>query len=374
VAVDGGTAAGAGGVTAAQATALVFGPERTGATRLAFRLLASGYRVAVATDTIEAGGRLWPRGTFVVRTSRNDASLAASVDRLARESGVVVTPVASAFTERAQFGIGSSAVVPLRRPRVAVVGDEGVSQTGFGALWWSLDRRYGIDFTHLNWNALPNALARYDVVVIPDASPGAVGRAVGRDALDRLKQWVRGGGTLVTMGGATTWAAREDVGLTSARVVGGDSASSAGGRGASPADSAVRAAGDLLAVTSPGATPDAVVPVPGAMFDAVLDRTHWLTYGVPTPRVTALVEGNAFLRLSRQGTNVAVFPRTGAFYRAGFTWPGNTERLLRNTALVVEEPLGQGHVVLFQNEPTFRGWVRNMDRLVLNALVLGPSF
>jgi hypothetical protein len=31
-------------------------------------------------------------------------------------------------------------------------------------------------------------------------------------------------------------------------------------------------------------------------------------------------------------------------------------------------------VVLFQNVPTFRGWVRNMDRLVLNALVLGPSF
>jgi hypothetical protein len=110
------------------------------------------------------------------------------------------------------------------------------------------------------------------------------------------------------------------------------------------------------------------------MFDAVLDQTHWLTFGVPTPRVTALVEGSTFLRLAKQGTNVAVFPRTGAFYRAGFTWPGNTERLLRNTALVVEEPLGRGHVVLFQNEPAFRGWVRSMDRLVLNALVLAPSF
>jgi hypothetical protein len=250
-----------------------------------------------------------------------------------------------------------------------------VSQTGFGALWWTLDRRYGVDFTHLGWNALPNALARYDVLVMPDASPAALSRSVGRDALDRLKQWVRGGGTLVTMGGATAWAAREDVALTSARVVGGDSAAAPGAAAAAaPADTAAAAAGDLLAATSPGAAPNAPAPVPGAMFDAVLDRTHWLTFGMPSARVTAIVEGSAFLRLSRQGTNVAVFPRSGPFYRAGFTWPGNTERLLRNTALVVEEPLGRGHVVLFQNEPTFRGWVRNMDRLVLNAVVLGPSF
>ena len=371
--VDGGIAAGANGATAARATALLFGPERTGATRLAFQLLAAGYRVGVAADTVEAGGRLWPRGTYVVRTSRNDTTLAAAVDRLAREGGVVVTPVASAFTERAQFGVGSSAVVPLKRPRVAVVGDEGVSQTGFGALWWTLDRRYGVDFSHLGWAALPGALARYDVLVMPDASPGVVARYMGGDAVDRLKQWVRAGGTLVTMGGATAWAARDNVNLTSARVVGADSGAAAAAKAAA-ADTAAPAGGDLLAVTSPGASPDAPAPVPGAMFDAVLDQTHWLTLGVGQPRVTALVEGGDFLRLSKQGTNVAVFPRTGAFYRAGFTWAGNTERLLRNTALVVEEPLGQGHVVLFQNEPAFRGWVRNMDRLVLNALVLGPSF
>ncbi len=174
------------------------------------------------------------------------------------------------------------------------------------------------------------------------------------------------------MGGATEWAARPDVDLTSARRVGGDTTSNAARP--APADTAAPPRGDVLAVTSPGATPNTPAPVPGATFDAVLDRTHWLTFGYTQPRVTALVEGSTFLRLSREGTNVAVFPRTGPFARAGFTWPGNTERLLRNTALVVEEPLGRGHVVLFENDPTFRGWVRSMDRLLLNAVLLGPSF
>ena len=190
------------------------------------------------------------------------------------------------------------------------------------------------------------------------------------------------------MGGASTWAASESVALTSARRVGADDGKADDAKPdakpdakgtpknegrPSAADSAARAA-DLLAVTSPGATPDAPASVPGSHFDVVLDRTHWLTYGYDAPRLTALVSGNAFLKLSKEGTNVAVFPSTGPIYRAGFQFPGNTERLLRNTALVIEEPLGRGHVVLFGNDPTYRGWWRAMDKLVLNALLLGPSF
>jgi hypothetical protein len=216
----------AGGVRAQ--SGYVFGPERANASRLAWQLLAHGVRVSVVTDSTEAGGRLWPRGTFVVRTTRNDTTLHATLDRLAREAGVEVTPVASAFTERARLGIGAEEVVALRRPRVAVVGDEGVSQTSFGALWWTLDRRYGVDFTHLNWRSMPGALSRFDVLVIPDAY--GVGEFVGKDAVDRLKAWVRAGGTLVTMGNASAWAAREDVGLTTARRAGADAKPDTAGR------------------------------------------------------------------------------------------------------------------------------------------------
>jgi hypothetical protein len=30
-------------------------------------------------------------------------------------------------------------------------------------------------------------------------------------------------------------------------------------------------------------------------------------------------------------------------------------------------------VIVFANEPMFRGWWRALDRLVLNGVVLGPS-
>ena len=72
-------------------------------------------------------------------------------------------------------------------------------------------------------------------------------------------------------------------------------------------------------------------------------------------------------------TGPTVVPTAGRLVRAGFTWPGNTDRLLRGTSLLVDEPLGGGHVVLFTNEPMFRGWWRALDRLVLNAMLLGPA-
>ena len=103
-------------------------------------------------------------------------------------------------------------------------------------------------------------------------------------------------------------------------------------------------------------------------------RTHWLTAGYDAPRLTVLLQGDLFLHPSKEGANVAVFPTTGPLVRAGFAWPNNTERLLRGTSLLIDEPTGGGHVVLFTNEPMFRGWWRSLDRLVLNALLLGAAY
>src|SRR5690606_19378132 len=114
--------------------------------------------------------------------------------------------------------------------------------------------------------------------------------------------------------------------------------------------------------------------LPGSLFDAVLDKTHWLTYGIDASRLTLLMQGSTFLRPTKDASNVAVFAPTGLLHRAGFVWPDNTERLLRGTAAVIEEPLGRGHVVLFANNPVFRGWWRSMDKLLLNAIILGSGF
>ncbi|MEX2178980.1 MAG: M14 family zinc carboxypeptidase [Gemmatimonadaceae bacterium] len=367
-----------GGVSGARParSAYVFSSERNGAPRLAYHLLAGGYRVSISERPIEAGGRAFPRGTYVVRVARNDTSVHARIDQLAREAGVDVVGVNSAFAETSQFGIGSESMYDLRVPSIAVVGDEGIGQTSYGAVWYVLEQRYGIPFTPVSTRWLASGdLSRFNAIILPDGSAGALNRVLGTDGANAIREWVRRGGTLVTMGGASAWAARENVNLTSARVVGADAKPDSGAaRGDTAAARRRELADDLLATTSPSATTGRPAPLPGAHFDIILDRTHWLTSGFDDPRLTVMLDGSTFLGLSREGANVGVFPRTGPMHRAGFVWPENTERLMRNTAAVIVEPTGGGHVVLFANEPLFRAWWHALDRLVLNAIVLGPTF
>ena len=338
--------------------------DRAGASRLAGQLLQEGYKLAIASQPIQTGNIDWPRGTWVARVSRNDSTLAGRVNTLATSAGVEVTGVNTAFPESAQFGTGSGSTVAVQEPKIAVVADQGIGLGAYGSVWWSLEQRYGIKFTPVTLGALNGDLSAFNVIIIPDGGVNSLGKGAA------LKTWMERGGTLITMGRATSWAAREETGLTTARMITGDE-----GKDEKKKDEPPAAATDsLLAIKSPSANPNVPQPIPGAHFDVVFDLTHWLTLGVERQRTTVLMDGDGFLKLSKEGSNVAVFPLTGPLKRAGFAFPDNTERLLKGTALIVEEKVGRGHVVLFANDPMFRGWWRALDRVVLNAVLLGTAF
>ena len=372
-------AAAGGGVSGARParSVYVFPADRNNAPALAYKLLAAGIRVGSSEQALEVGGRQFPRGSFIVRVARNDTTVHSRIEALARENGVAVFGANTAFTETTEFGAGSGSITDLQLPRIALVGEEGTNVSSYGATWYVLEQRYGIPFTPVaaRWLGFGD-LTQFNVIIIPDASAATLNRLLGDAGANRVKDWVRAGGTLITFGGASGWAARDNVNLTSSRFVGADAKPDSTGS-AKPDTSAVarrRAEEDLLAVTSPGFTSGKPEGLPGSHFDIVLDRTHWLTGGFEDQRLQVLIDGSSFFTLSKEGANVGVFPKTGKLHRAGFVFPDNTERLLRNSALLIEEPTGSGHVVLFANEPLFRAWWHALDRLVLNAIVLGPSF
>ena len=355
----------AGGITDGRdaRSAFLWKNDRNGAPKLAAQLLQEGYRVAIASEPIQTGTTTWPRGTWIVRVSRNDATLPARLDELAKAAGVEVAGVETAFPDAAQFGTGSGVVVALKEPRIALVGETGVSQTSYGATWWSLEQRYGIKFTPISADALNGDLTAFNVVIIPSGGLGRLGKGEG------LKRWVEAGGALITFGGATGWATREDVGLTSVRRIQCEEKKDfkAAPAAKAPLDS-------LRAAASPNACADDIANVPGSHFDVVFDLTHWMTLGLEQQRMPVLVGGSSFYTLSKDGGNVAVFPTTGTLRRGGFTFPDNSERLLKGSTFIAQEKVGAGNVVMFTNEPMFRGWWRALDRLVLNAVLLGTAF
>jgi hypothetical protein len=106
-------------------------------------------------------------------------------------------------------------------------------------------------------------------------------------------------------------------------------------------------------LVSPGAGKREPLAVPGAVMRGSLDLTHPFTFGFGTTEIGVLLSGADFYGPSREGANPVAF--VGENLRVtGFVWPENTERLLRGTAWMVDEPIGEGRVVLFADDPNYR--------------------
>lgn len=387
--------------------------ETDTASVMALRLLKEGFRVAVAAKQLNAGGRNWRRGTFVVRVTRNTEKIHEAVARLARELGVNVTAINTGFNEEGDTGVGAENVVSLQNPKIAMVADDAVDQTSYGSIWWTLDR-YGIEFTPLSINNIRGgALKNYNVLIMPDGSAGRYFSSFGSGGISGLKEWISGGGTLITVRGASVFAALKDVNLTSSKLVGSDEDEEKGRATDDEADKRKEAetqasptpsptprqrrtsnaeptptpdtktdkqdwqAPTLPPIASPSANAGKVPEgVPGAIMRATVDRTTYLTYGLEDENVPVLLSSGYFFRLSKEGNNALIFeskPKRPLTI-SGFVWEGNTERLLKGTAYIIDEPNGAGHVIMFADEPFFRGIFRSVTRPFFNSILFNGTF
>ncbi|MGB5015401.1 MAG: M14 family zinc carboxypeptidase [Pyrinomonadaceae bacterium] len=373
--------------------------ETDSTSAMVMRLMQNGYRVAVATRQLNAGGRNWKQGTFVVRVSRNPDTIHDAIAKYSREMGVNVTAVNSGFSDEGDTSVGGEAVISLREPKIAIAADEGVTQESYGSIWWTFDK-HGIKFTPMTIGSIRGgALKGYNVLIIPEGSAGRYMSSFGSGGVSVLKEFASGGGTIVTISGASVFAALKDVGLTSAKMVGSDEDEQKGkitedkaepkpspSPGAKPADAAPpeiasdRTEGiapSLPAIASPSANANNVPEaLPGAIMRAKVDRTTYLTYGVDRDEMPVLMASGYFFRYSKEGTNALVFDANPKkpLTISGFVWEGNTERLLKGTAYVIDESMGSGHVVLFAEDPFFRGMTRANTRPFFNAILFNGVF
>jgi hypothetical protein len=324
--------------------------------------------VHCALDGVAAADRRYPRGTLVVKRSVNGgrSDLPDLLSEIAVRTGVRVEAVDSSYSG-AGPSLGSDRVVVCRQPRIGLVTGPGVSPLSAGALTWLFEERYGLDFTVLLREKLEDiAIEEFDVIVVPELQGGST------LPLDRLDGWVREGRVLVAIGSASLALIEDEPGdgeaWTTVRRVDdlaqlGDETGRLGDFDVGPVPESTEA----MDVLPPERRP---LRVPGAIFRVGLDDQSFLTLGkgeeiavpVLSDRIlTPSIGGHTVGRISAENPRIA-----------GYTWPV-MEEALKGQAWLVEERRGRGKVVLFAEDPSFRGTWEGLHALLLNAVMIGPN-
>jgi hypothetical protein len=317
--------------------------------------LQRGLRVHVTGTSLTLQEESFPPGTLILQRQQNGARLHQLMQRAVAKYGLDVTAADTGFvTKGAHFG--GPNVKWIRPPKIALAVDR-PARYSVGHTWHLFDQQLRYPTTRIRFQNLSRVdLDDFNVLVLPDGSYSESTPLDTRFA-ERAKEWVREGGTLVLIGGATAWGARDSVELAQLTRV------------CKPAtrksDSEPSGKEEI-----PKRWPDGV---PGAFVKATLFQPHWLTFG-QQPRLNVFVQGSRFFEPidPENGRSVVHFASEGNVLASGFCWP-ETAELLPGKTYLAYFALGQGHVVAFAGDPNYRAMFPSLQRLFINAVLLGPG-
>ena len=335
---------------------------------LTVEALAQGLRVHSVGGAFTLGGRAYPIGTALVRTAGNPADLQQRMSALATKHGAEVVPIDSAYIESGT-SLGSNDVAFVKPPRVLLVWDQPTSSLSAGWTRWVLERRYGQRTTAVRTSALGRVnFSDYDVVVLPS---GSYGDAIGGAVLNRLKDWIRLGGTLVTLAEATRWAATSQAGLLDTNTLLKDGKPDVPPAGNNAASGAAATQDYDKAIQPDRERPDAQ---PGALLRATVDTDHWLSAGQDADTQVVIEGSRVFAPIKlNAGRNVVYYAEKERLVASGLIWPEGQDLLVRK-AYLMHQPMGQGHVIGFAEDATYRGYAEATMLLFMNAVLLGPAY
>ena len=320
--------------------------------------LRAGVRVRVADRPFSIGENEFPRGTLILRTSENSAALHPLMERSAKQYGLrIVASHTGMVTEGAHPG--GPHVRWVRPPKVALVMDRPTSYS-VGHTWYLFDEVLRYPTTRISAESLARLpWQSYNVLVLPDGDYGDQPPFGDKEAA-RIRQWVADGGTLILVKNAAVWGARKNIGLLSAEVR------------KKPPEAKVP---DSKAPSAPAGEPPAepLDPVPGAFLRAKVFEEHWITFGC-SETIDVMFNGNVVLAppAPSQGRSLVTFLPKADVLASGFCWP-QTLDALAGSAYLLHQPLGQGHVVAFADDPNFRAMYPSIQRLFVNAVMFGPG-
>jgi hypothetical protein len=319
------------------------------APKAAYRLLKAGLLVRVATKEFStADGKTFGRGTLLIDKGESGMDAQAffsKLEEVARFAHVDIHALTTGYTQGAN--LGSTFMLPLNTPSIALLVDGGVDSGEAGEIWHLLDQRMQMPVTLLPLESVSNSnLDRYSVILMADGSYGQLGQS----GAAAIKTWVSKGNTLVAKGGALRWLAQNEIGNFTFRKV--DSKETGLQKRYADYENATGAKQTF-----------------GAIFKSTLDTSHPIGYGYPSSELFTFRNDNFFLEPSENPyANPLVY--TADPLASGYLHPSNLPGV-KQSAVIRVAGQGRGRIIGFADNPNFRAFWFGTNKLFMNSIFFG---
>ena len=332
--------------------------DRDKAAVVLWELLNREYTAHFAMRSFTQDGYSFSPGSIVLYTRFNNDELHNDIADLAAKHGIDVYSTDTGLSDEG-IDLGSTYIRPVITPKIAVATDRPTNPNEYGELWFLFDEVYGIPFTPLRTEQIPNTeLSHYNVLILPSDRGGrGYSDMLDSTAINSIRNWVRQGGVLITIGGASQFASKQQSELTGV--------STASPRKNEDNKKAENERREKLKRMGMQERQEFLQRerIAGALFRIKLDTSHPIGFGYDESLVI-LKRGRETLQLTENGYNVGIFSNDKPV--SGYAWDELVERV-HDTAYVIDYPIGEGRVVLFSDNPHFRMFWHGLTKMFINS-------
>ncbi len=312
------------------------------------RLQDGGAKVKVSGVGLHATeGYQYGPGMLMVPVSGQKISadsLYTLIQKGATEAGITVRNVSSG--QMKDYDLGHFYNRPVKEAKVAVLIGGRMRSNVAGSLWYLLDNRYQMQPTMLDESILSRAdLNRYNVLILSGELAG------GEAAAQQIANWVKAGGTLITIGNAYQTANKAK--LTKIETI-----------DLSQPDSATYVPYEKRSDRF------AEFQIPGTDLQVSLDTTHPLCWGYTESIMPILKNSNLVFKMPKEANLAPVCYDKKQPLLSGFIRPEHL-KALTGMPEVICQSAGKGQVICFADDPNFRSVWYAGTRLFMNAVLFG---
>lgn len=310
------------------------------------QLLQKGIRAKVALKTFSLNGKFYDYGTILIPVQNqalNKTELASAINQIAKQSHIDITPVSTGLTKG--IDLGSNNFETITKPKVALLVGEGVTPYDAGEIWHLFDQRFEMRLTKLDTrNFNRTDLSSYTHLIMPNSW----GSALDKNATDKLKDWIRGGGVLIGYKNAARWANSNELLKIKFKST-SDTAK----------DVSYEHRREFFGAKRIG----------GAIFKTQIDRSHPIAFGYKNSVLPVFKNSTLMMEADSQSyNNPIIFTETPLM--SGYIHKETLEKL-GGSSVFKAAGLGRGKVLLFSENTNFRAFWFGTNKLLMNAIFFG---